>query len=572
MATYRQKLIVVLAMHRSGSSAITNMLPVLGVQLGDALLPGIEGNNAKGFFEDSDLNALNIAMLGAVENDWHHLTSLEETDFDTLRRKGFFGQAVDLLQKKIRDTDVFGFKDPRVSKLLPFWQQVFAHCQVETHYLITLRNPVSVARSLKERNGFIPGKSYLLWLQHVLPGLIQTNGASRCIVDYDAFLEAPQPYIDLCAMRFGLTIDPQRLAAYETEFLDHSLRHTVFSNADFDLEPMCPTMVRDAYMALRACALQEHDLDDPELRQRCIAWSHALTGMQPTLRLIDALSAQVDLYYQTAMQNGGEFARQRDLCRLLEDKITELERQSRADAHNATLRIDALSQALQLSEAAVSRVTAEHAASELTWNQEALVRETTHNQRIRALEIEFSRERESLIAAVETAQQNLSSLVAEKRISVEADARRELQWQQALDEQRDGHRLQLTFLQEKSEAALAAALLKTQTLTGQLHESQTALRGADDKRIAREAQFHDEVKALQADVEEARRELQARDRQHQAEATEYQAQCSATDARIHMLEQDLRATRDELGRIKASASWKFTSPLRRIGRWIIPAR
>ncbi|VWB14662.1 lipopolysaccharide biosynthesis protein-like protein [Burkholderia metallica] len=559
-------------MHRSGSSAITNMLPVLGVQLGDALLPGIEGNNAKGFFEDSDLNALNIAMLDAVENDWHHLTSLEEIDFDTLRHKGFFGQAVDLLQKKIRDADVFGFKDPRVSKLLPFWQQVFAHCQVETHYLITLRNPVSVARSLKERNGFIPGKSYLLWLQHVLPGLVHTNGASRCIVDYDAFLEAPQPYIDLCATRFGLKIDPQRLAAYETEFLDLSLRHTVFSSTDFDLEPMCQTMVRDAYTALRACALQKHDLDDPELRQRCIEWSDALAGMQPTLRLIDALSAQVDLYYQTAMQHGGEFVRQRDQCRTLEEKILELERQSKADAHTATLRIDALSQALQLSEAAVSRVTAEHAASELTWNQEALVRETTHNQLVRTLEAESFRERESLIAAIKTAQQNLSSLVAEKHGSAEADARRELQWQQTLNEQRDGHRQQLTSLQERSEAALSAALLKTQTLTDQLDELQAALRGSDDKRIAREAQFHDEVKALQADIEAARRELQTRDRQHQAEATEYKAQWSATETRVHMLERDLQATRDELERIKASASWKLTSTLRRIGRWIIPAR
>ncbi|WP_423370308.1 hypothetical protein [Burkholderia sp. LMG 32019] len=572
MATYRQKLIVVLAMHRSGSSAITNMLPVLGVQLGDALLPGIEGNNAKGFFEDGDLNALNIAMLDALGNDWHHLTSLEEIDFETLRHKGFFGQAVDLLQKKIHDADVFGFKDPRVSKLLPFWQQVFAHCQVETHYLITLRNPVSVARSLKERNGFIPGKSYLLWLQHVLPGLIQTDGTSRCIVDYDTFLETPQPYIDLCATRFGLTIDPRRLAAYETEFLDHSLRHTVFSSADFDHEPMCPTMVRDAYMSLRACALQEHDLDDPELRQRCVEWSNALIGMQPTLRLIDALSTQVDLYYQTAMQHGGELVRQRDLCRILEDKIPELERQSSADAHTATLRIDELSQALQLSEAAMKRATAEHVASELAWNQEALVRETTHNQLVRTLEAESSRERESLIAAIETAQQNLSSLVVEKHISVEADARREIQWQEALKEQRDGHRLQLTCLQEKSEAALAAALLKTQTLTDQLDESQAALRGADDRRVAREAQFRDDVKALQTDVEEARRELQTRDRQHQAEATEYKAQSSATGARVHMLEQDLQATRDELERLKASASWKFTSPLRRIGRWISPAR
>ena len=51
---------VVLGMHRSGTSAITRGLEVLGASLGNRLMPPFVGNNDKGFFEDVDINAFNI--------------------------------------------------------------------------------------------------------------------------------------------------------------------------------------------------------------------------------------------------------------------------------------------------------------------------------------------------------------------------------------------------------------------------------------------------------------------------------------------------------------------------------
>ena len=63
--TKPQRLIVVLGMHRSGTSAMTRGLQVMGVDLGDRMMPPVAGNNAKGFWEDIDLNALNIEMLQA---------------------------------------------------------------------------------------------------------------------------------------------------------------------------------------------------------------------------------------------------------------------------------------------------------------------------------------------------------------------------------------------------------------------------------------------------------------------------------------------------------------------------
>src|SRR5882724_9597278 len=58
-----QRLIVVLGMHRSGTSAMTRALQAMGVELGSRLMPPVEGENDKGFWEDLELNALNIEVL-----------------------------------------------------------------------------------------------------------------------------------------------------------------------------------------------------------------------------------------------------------------------------------------------------------------------------------------------------------------------------------------------------------------------------------------------------------------------------------------------------------------------------
>lgn len=70
----KKEIVVVLGMHRSGTSAITRSLKVLGVDLGGRLLPAEAGINDKGFWEDVDITAFNVDLLHALGHDWHTLT------------------------------------------------------------------------------------------------------------------------------------------------------------------------------------------------------------------------------------------------------------------------------------------------------------------------------------------------------------------------------------------------------------------------------------------------------------------------------------------------------------------
>mgnify|MGYP003403579564 FL=1 len=113
------QLVVVLGMHRSGTSAITRALQVLGVDLGEDLIsPKID--NGKGFFEDIDVVNFNNDALTYLQTDWHSLSPVTPADVDSLSKAGFLLRAVELLRAKMLGKVIFGLKDPRISKLLLF--------------------------------------------------------------------------------------------------------------------------------------------------------------------------------------------------------------------------------------------------------------------------------------------------------------------------------------------------------------------------------------------------------------------------------------------------------------------
>ena len=286
------KLIVVLGMHRSGTSAITRGLQVMGVELGDKLIAPIEGVNAKGFWEDIDLNALNIEMLNAIDSDWHHLTPIEPSNVDILRKKGYFFRAVEMLRQKVSSVPIFGFKDPRVAKLLSFWKEVVRYCQFDVSYVIAVRHPLSVVKSLAIRDGIETGQSYLLWLGHVVTSLTGSIGEKRVLVDYDRLMQSPGRELMRVAECIGSEIDHTELQSYKNDFLDQGLRHTVYDLKDLLLDDTCPFIVREIYTALLDVASNKTKFDDVELQNKVVHWSDEFTRLRSSFLLIDKISAQ----------------------------------------------------------------------------------------------------------------------------------------------------------------------------------------------------------------------------------------------------------------------------------------
>lgn len=260
-----KRLIVVLGMHRSGTSAITKSLELLGVNLGDNLYPA-SFDNPKGFWEDQECIAINEQLLNHLGSGHDRLNLA----WDAISADSKISQlrltAIHLIARKLSISGgIWGFKDPRMCRLLGFWKDVFLSLDCEVSFVIAVRNPVSVAISLAARNDIAAEKAYFLWLQHVLPTLNFMMGTRRIVVDYDELMANPYSQIIRMSNRLGLSCPDANSPAvknFENIFLQNELRHSNYSEADLALDSRASTLVARLYTLLHRLATDQVSLED----------------------------------------------------------------------------------------------------------------------------------------------------------------------------------------------------------------------------------------------------------------------------------------------------------------------
>lgn len=285
-----KELIVVLGMHRSGTSVVTRGLQALGVDLGENLMPAKEGNNERGFFEDLDIFNLNERILSALGTTWHAVCPIDARAFSDVRLDGFKLEAVDILSNRLKSGRIWAFKDPRTCRLLPFWQEIFAHLDLNCRYLLVNRNPISVAKSLAARDGFPVAKSYILWIEHVLGAVKGSAGRPRLVVDYDSVMAAPTLQLQRLGKWLnlsGLALSENAIDEYAARFLTNDLRHSVFREEDLEYDTSAFLLARRTYSLMRRLAADDISFDDEALLKEWAELTETLDSVSPIFTFID---------------------------------------------------------------------------------------------------------------------------------------------------------------------------------------------------------------------------------------------------------------------------------------------
>ncbi|HEY4559256.1 MAG TPA: hypothetical protein VIG54_00785 [Lysobacter sp.] len=217
----RSRVVLVLGMHRSGTSAVTGALARCGVALGDHLIEGAADNPA-GYFEHADAVRADDELLLGIGRAWDDVRSMP----DDWLASSAAARARDAIESgvvaELRGTALWGLKDPRMCRLLPLWLLVIESVDVEPSGLLVLRHPDEVAASLARRDSMHPRAANLLWLRHVLEAA-QYAPARSTAITYDDFLADAAGTLARSADALGvsLAIEPHALAA----FVDHGARH-----------------------------------------------------------------------------------------------------------------------------------------------------------------------------------------------------------------------------------------------------------------------------------------------------------------------------------------------------------
>ncbi len=225
---------------------LTRLLHACGLYLGkkNELMPP-QADNPDGFWEHLGFVALNEELLNALGGAWDLPPKADENfsdaRMDSLRRKAR------LLIEEFGSARVWGWKDPRNSLTLPFWQELLPDLKT----LIIVRNPLEVAYSMRERNGTSYAFGLRLW-EIYNRRLIEAAGKhERLVTHYDLFFENAQRELKRIASFVGLPDAKIRSAA---KLVATKRRHTHFS-VDQLIDARVSGEVIDLYRALTAEAL-----------------------------------------------------------------------------------------------------------------------------------------------------------------------------------------------------------------------------------------------------------------------------------------------------------------------------
>lgn len=134
--------IVVLGMHRSGTSCVARALHEGGMYLGENLMNHVASDNLEGHWEARGAVNINDEILAASGAAWHQVPQ----DLTLVPPAGI-EERMAVFLKQLASRPIHGFKDPRTLITLPLWKPHLAQAKI----VACLRHPYNVATSLSRR-------------------------------------------------------------------------------------------------------------------------------------------------------------------------------------------------------------------------------------------------------------------------------------------------------------------------------------------------------------------------------------------------------------------------------------
>lgn len=219
--------VFVLGMHRSGTSAATRLVNLLGVPLcGEGDLLSGTADNPGGYWESRSLTALNDRILAAFDSDWSCPPDLapsweEDAALDELRAEA------SALFARLVPTEQWVWKDPRNCITLPFWLACLGSESAVA--VIVNRNPLEIASSLAARDGLGEVYSLALWERYLRSCLSAVLRMPTLVTSYDQILDNPRAWCEETREFLGREgVETVELDQDALSYVDASLRHALF--------------------------------------------------------------------------------------------------------------------------------------------------------------------------------------------------------------------------------------------------------------------------------------------------------------------------------------------------------
>jgi hypothetical protein len=194
--TQHRPIVVVLGMHRSGTSLCSHILSALGVDMADDI--GASRGNDKGHWERWEIVEFHDRILALLDRAYYgafHDFPLPAAWWADPRIGSIRREIMTFLEGRMTK-QLFGFKDPRTLRLFPLWYQIFDDLKLIPKIVYCIRNPTEVARSLNVRDRLDTELGEYRWLVYLADFFRYTKNYEICTLEYEKWFENPRANYD----------------------------------------------------------------------------------------------------------------------------------------------------------------------------------------------------------------------------------------------------------------------------------------------------------------------------------------------------------------------------------------
>jgi len=215
--------LVVLGMHRSGTSALAGVLNLCGAHLPDKLKPPKIGVNPKGFFEPEAVLDLNVRLMRQLGGDWCHVDFAVPSE--GVVADEFVADASATIATEYEGQPLIAIKDPRICMLAPLWRRALVLAGYRPAFVVPIRNPLEVAQSLHARGDMSIAEGLALWrtyMQRVVE--FADTHDDVLLVRYTELLDDWESVVERIARKLDVALDASRGDEIR-RFLEKDLRN-----------------------------------------------------------------------------------------------------------------------------------------------------------------------------------------------------------------------------------------------------------------------------------------------------------------------------------------------------------
>ncbi|HEX4298486.1 MAG TPA: hypothetical protein VHZ56_10740 [Devosia sp.] len=178
--------LLVLGMHRAGTSAVTRIVNLMGAYFGpEGISAGYTADNPKGFWERKDFMAFNRQILKERGCTWFKVDGWDAASRQPLPEALRASMKAAVLELDAHRPWVL--KDPRLCITLPEWLPLL---EVPAAIIVS-RDPLEIARSLQMRGDVPLAHGIALWEYYAVHTLRAAAGMPRVFVRHDRLMSDP---------------------------------------------------------------------------------------------------------------------------------------------------------------------------------------------------------------------------------------------------------------------------------------------------------------------------------------------------------------------------------------------